>query len=336
MNFEVKKSLIALAALAVVSTSFAQISIYGMADMYVGKTNLAAIGATTSTGAGLTNGGMDTSRLGFKVAEDLGAGLSAVVTFETTVSPDAPTATSLGDRVATLALSAGAHSLTLGTQYTPSLNYIICNSASDCHNQDQSYLGGNGSVTDRNSVSYGYNAAPFSIQVMNGFNEDGTSSAGANATTHTSIGGSYTAGPLVIGAAIESNGSSGAGKTASNLTALSVTYDLGVVKLGVLAGSLRNDGNTDGINKSGYGLSAGVPVGANAVTLSYGINTASGAARTSTTAAYNLLYSHLLSKTTNLYTFYSSQTQDSNAALYTGGTANASTTTLGFGARKSF
>jgi len=335
MNSEVKKSLIALAALAAVSTPFAQVTVYGMADLYVGKTNIAAVGANTSTGAGLTNGGMDTSRLGFKAVEDLGAGMSAVVNYETTVNPDAPSATSLGDRVATLALSAGAHSLTLGTQYTPSLNYITCNSASDCHNQDQSYLGGNGSVTDRNSVSYGYNAAPLSIQVMNGFNEDGTGE-GANATTHASIGGSYTAGPLVIGAAIESNGSSGAGKTASNLTALSVTYDFGAVKLGVLAGSLRNDGNTDGINKSGYGLSAGVPVGANAVTLSYGVNTASGAARTSTTAAYNLLYSHVLSKTTNFYTFYTSQTQDSNAALYTGGVANATTTTLGLGARKSF
>jgi hypothetical protein len=120
------------------------------------------------------------------------------------------------------------------------------------------------------------------------------------------------------------------------LTALSVTYDFGAVKLGVMAGSLRNDGNTDGINKSGYGLSAGVPLGANAVTLSYGVNTASGAARNSTTTAYNLLYSHVLSKTTNLYTFYTSQTQDFNAALYTGGVANATTTTLGLGARKSF
>lgn len=336
MNVIFKKTLIVLAALASASPSFAQVTVYGIADMYAGKTNTAAAGVNTSTGAGLTNGGMDTSRLGFKVAEDLGAGMSAAVTYETTVSPDAFTATSLGDRVATLALSSGAHSLTLGTQYTPSLNYISCNSASDCHNQDQSYLGGNGSVTDRNSVSYGYNAAPLSIQVMNGFNEDGTSSAGSNASTHTSIGGSYTTGPLVIGAAIESNGSSGAGKTASNLTAVSVTYDLGVLKLGMMAGSLRNDGNTDGINKSGYGLSAGVPVGANAVTLSYGVNTATGAAQNSTTTAYNLLYSHPLSKSTNLYTFYTNQTQDSKAALYTGGVANATTTTLGLGARKSF
>ncbi len=335
MNSEVKKSLIALATLAAVSTSFAQVTVYGMADMYVGKTQIGAVGANTSTGAGLTNGGMDTSRLGFKAVEDLGAGMSAAVTYETTVNPDAPTATSLGDRVATLALSAGAHSLTLGTQFTPSLNYITCNSASDCHNQDQSFLGGNGSVADRNSVSYGYSAGPLIIQIMNGFNEDGTGE-GANATTHASIGGSYTAGPLVVGAAFESNGSSGTGKTASNLTAMSVTYDFGAVKLGMMAGSLRNDGNTDGINKSGYGLSAGVPVGAHAVTLSYGVNTASGAARTSTSSAYNLLYSHFVSKTTNLYTFYTNQTQDSNAALYTGGAANATTTTMGLGARKSF
>ena len=49
MNSEVKKSLIALATLAAVSTSFAQVTVYGMADMYVGKSTTATIGVVTAT-----------------------------------------------------------------------------------------------------------------------------------------------------------------------------------------------------------------------------------------------------------------------------------------------
>lgn len=331
-----KKTLIALAAFAAASASFAQATVYGVADMYVGKTNTAAAGANVSTGAGLTNGGMSSSRLGFKVSEDMGSGMTAAVTFETGVSPDAPTATSIGDRVGTLTLANGANSLVMGRQYTPVLNYVTCSTAVGCHNQDMAGVGANNTSRASNAISYGYNAAPFSVQVMNGFNEDGTSDAGSNASSYGAIGGSYTVGDLSIGAAIESNGSSTAGKTSSNLTGLGASYNFGVVKLGVLASAVRNSGNTDGINKSGYGLSAAIPMGASAIHLTYGINTSSGAATNSSTSAYNLLYSYTMSKTTNLYSFYTNTTQDSTAGLYTGGTANATTTVFALGARKSF
>jgi len=332
-----KKTLIALAAVAAASASFAQSSatIYGVADMFVGKATASVNGVNTSTGAALTSGGMAGSRLGFKAVEDLGGGMSATVVYETTVAPDAPAATSLGNRVATLSLASGANSLTLGNQYTPALNYMACNSAIGCHNQDQSAP--NSSLRFGNSIAYGYNAAPFSILAMAAFKEDGTLEGG-NAGVFTGIGGTFTAGALVVGLVIESDSTATAGATASNLTGLSATYNFGAFSLGAIANSLRNAGNLDGSNRTGFGLQAAVPFnnGQNAVHFSYGTNAASGAASSSTTSSYSGLFNHTLSKTANVFAFYTQQNMDTNAGLYTGGVANRQTTTMGLGARKTF
>lgn len=332
-----KKTLIALAAVAAASASFAQSSatVYGVADMYIGKTTTSANGVNASTGTGLTNGGMSGSRLGFKAVEDMGGGMSATVVYETAVAADAPAASSLGGRVATLSLASGANSLTLGNQYTPALNYMACNSAIGCHNQDTSAP--NSSVRFGNSIAYGYNAAPFSILAMAAFKEDGTLEGG-NAGVFTGIGGTFTAGALVVGVVIESDSTSAAGATASNLTGLSATYNFGAFSLGAIANSLRNAGNLDGSNRTGFGLQAAFPFnnGANAVHLSYGSNAASGAASSSTTTSFSGLFNQTLSKTTNVYAFYNQGTQDQNAGLYAGGTANRITTIMGLGARKSF
>jgi len=330
-----KKTLIALAALAAASASFAQATVYGVADMYVGKTNIATVGANSSVGFGLSNGGLSSSRLGFKVSEDLGSGMAAGVTFETGVTADAPAASSIGDRVSNLSLSSGAHSVTMGRQYTPVLNYVTCSSAVGCHNEDKAGVGANNTSRASNAISYGYNDPSLSVQVMNSFNEDGTADGG-NATSYTAIGGKFTAGAFAIGGAFEAVGKVTAGATASNLTGLGASYDLGVAKLGVLVSSVRNSGNLDGSNRNGYGLSANVPLGASTIMLTYGINNASGAASTSATSAYNLTYSYAMSKQTNVYALYSTTTQDQNAGLYTGGTANATTTVMGLGLRKSF
>jgi len=336
-----KKTLIALAAVAAVSASFAQSSatVYGVADLYVGKAGTSANGVNASAGSAVNGGGMSTGRLGFKAAEDLGGGMSATVVFETAVATDAPAASSLGARVATLSLASGANSLTLGNQYTPALNYMACNSAIGCHNQDVSAP--NSSVRFGNSIAYGYNAAPFSILAMAAFKED-SASDGSNAGAFTGIGGSFTAGALVVGAAFESDSTSAAGATASNLTGLSATYDFGAFKLGAIANSLRNAGNLDSSNRTGFGLQAAVPFnnGQNAVHFSYSSNASSGAASSSTTTSFSGLFNHTLSKTTNVYAFYNQGTQDTNAGLYTqggvAGVANRVTTTMGVGARKSF
>ncbi|MFM1869601.1 MAG: hypothetical protein RLY99_345, partial [Pseudomonadota bacterium] len=84
-----KKSLIALAALATVATAAqaqSSVTIYGVMD--AGVTTVDKISATSGRVTGLTSGGLSTSRIGFKGTEDLGGGLSAGFTLETEILPD--------------------------------------------------------------------------------------------------------------------------------------------------------------------------------------------------------------------------------------------------------
>jgi predicted porin len=95
-----KKSLFALAAIgAIAGTAQAQssVTVYGILDVgYVGSNlrnaNSVATNAGTVTNtqnSQFTDGAESTSRLGFKGNEDLGGGLSAFFTIETSISPDA-------------------------------------------------------------------------------------------------------------------------------------------------------------------------------------------------------------------------------------------------------
>jgi predicted porin len=81
-----KKTLIALAALAAAGASFAQssVTLYGVADVAVGKTNKAGLGLANdqfqAIASNVLNNG--TSRFGLKGVEDLGGGLKAGFNFE--------------------------------------------------------------------------------------------------------------------------------------------------------------------------------------------------------------------------------------------------------------
>lgn len=85
-----------LAAASIVAS--AQVTVYGKLRMYEESVTVGSAAAVTS----LSN---DTSRLGFKGTEQLGGGLSANFTIETSVGADAPAATSLGDRTVVVGLS---------------------------------------------------------------------------------------------------------------------------------------------------------------------------------------------------------------------------------------
>ena len=89
-----KKSLIAIAALAAVGAASAQssVTLYGLADVYAGQskqTVKAATGAddeqgfvATTKSTGFKSGGLQGSRIGVKGVEDLGNGLKAVFNYE--------------------------------------------------------------------------------------------------------------------------------------------------------------------------------------------------------------------------------------------------------------
>lgn len=116
-----KKTLIACAGLmfctggALAQTS---VTIYGIADAgYVHESG----GAAGSVNK-ITSGVGSASRIGFRGAEDLGGGMSAIFTLETGVRIDTGEVDSAGtifNRQAFVGLKTAAGTLTLGRQYTP-------------------------------------------------------------------------------------------------------------------------------------------------------------------------------------------------------------------------
>ena len=85
-----KKSLVALAAMSVIGAVSAQssVTLYGLADAYIGSERLGTAGNATTAGVnGITqtvvnSGGQNGSRWGLRVSEDLGGGLAAIAQFE--------------------------------------------------------------------------------------------------------------------------------------------------------------------------------------------------------------------------------------------------------------
>ncbi|WP_290870919.1 porin [Aquabacterium sp.] len=107
-----KKTLLALAAVAASSAAFAQssVTLYGIADVSVESVKGA------STVSRVTSGNLSTSRLGFKGVEDLGEGLKAIFQLESGISVDtgAANTTRFFDRNAYVGLTGGFGTVRLG------------------------------------------------------------------------------------------------------------------------------------------------------------------------------------------------------------------------------
>jgi len=132
-----KKSLVALAALAVAGIASAQssVTLFGVLDAgvsyYDAKTNLANGSSVKQSQWAQTTSGYNTSRLGFKGTEDLGGGLAASFWLEAGLSNDTgaaggsagtsgtTTATVLFNRRSTVSLSGNFGEVRIGRDYTP-------------------------------------------------------------------------------------------------------------------------------------------------------------------------------------------------------------------------
>ena len=207
-----KKTLIAMAAVAVAGVASAQVTIYGVVD------------------AGIVNDGTDTSfasgvngtpRIGFKGTEDLGGGLSVAFTVETGFSNAAESATSIGDRGARVSMSGGFGTVELGssvlsasffaraaTDPTGTNNYAIA-----------TYAG-----STRNDSSINYTSPNIGGAVVRYSTVLSADSANTDAVSDISV--TYTAGALTIGAASnDDGGTTGKGKS------IGIAYNMGMAKV---------------------------------------------------------------------------------------------------------
>ena len=360
-----KKSLIALAVLATVSTAYAQssVTLFGIVDATLSRGKGSGVGSTTRTQ--LTNSGYNSSRLGFRGTEDLGAGMSASFWLEAGVANDngsgAATNTnnqSTGTAVAaagtqgltfnrrsTVSLGGGFGEVRLGRDYTPQFwNLTVfdpfgTNGVGTTQTLNSNLglaQGGFSGPTVRASNSIGYflpgNLGGFYGQVQYSMGENPRNAVNRKDGDGMGIRVGYATGPInVAGSYSRTRFATGDIKTMN----IGGQYDFGVAK--AMAHIVR-DRVSGGANGRGGLIGALVPVGPGEIRMSYSTykNNLAGNPRSDKLA---LGYVHNLSKRTALYTTFARVKNRGGAAQALGGSvtsANSNSSGFDFGVRHSF
>ena len=250
-----KKTLIALAALgAMAGVAHAQssVTLYGVADVFLGqtssKTTTAGVEVKQPSQTVIDSGGLNGSRWGLRGSEDLGGGLKAVFQLESgfDISTGANTQGALFGRQAFVGLGGGFGTVSLGRQYTA---YDTLRGATN-NVFDSTFAATGGAwangVADysnrvNNSISY---ASPsfggFSGQVVASVGENKLT--GLSATKNHSLHLKYANGPLLVGFAHQTENNRNAAvvgppAVAANNSAdrkynmVAASYDFGVAAL---------------------------------------------------------------------------------------------------------
>ena len=295
-----KKTLIAFAALSAIAgmaQAQSSVTLYGLVDANLTslKTNVVVGTSIQSiTQTKIDSGGLNGSRWGMRIREDLGGGMAAVANLESGLNLDTGASGQGGllfGRRANVGLDTSVGTVTIGrnsssyddvsadhtmmgaTIFDPSNNNngnsavtaatlgtsLASNAAflSKGSNQTATWIGFN--TRFNNSIKYvSPNFSGFSGSVMYAFGEDKTLVQSASKSISANL--KYANGPLLISGGYQSEGvavnqTTGA-KPALENTLLSVSYDLGVAKIGA------------GFNRAKYKdvtLAAGNPLGAGAI-----------------------------------------------------------------------
>ena len=301
-----KKSLIALAAVAASGAAMAQssVTLYGVVD-----TSVAYVKGDKSV-SGLLNSGASTSRLGFRGVEDLGNGLKAEFVLEGQVDPDNGTAGGFNfKRQSTVGLAGEFGQVRLGRALTASYNAV---SRYDVFGTVGlgSTLAWSGAETgyqnrSNNMISYiSPKFAGFGVGIDYGFGERKKNKT----DRYMGIGATYDNGPLSLGLGYdkENNGLGALPNEDLKTWQLGCSYDFAVVKLAAFYYETKyTQISTNGSDKlKTWNLGVSAPVGAAGVVKAsynnYKLSDSSEKAQ-----QFSLGYVHSLSKRTALYGTYS-------------------------------
>ena len=268
-----KKTLIALAAVAAMGAASAEVTLYGKLDAGVSVVNTTnAVNQSAQIGSGNYEG----SRIGVKGSSEIAGGVKGLFQLEGGLGATDGSFTNFG-RVATLGLTGSFGTVTAGLQWTPydsafvdglENNGFAPTFAAFCtsiHCDAGSFGATSGKGNTKNSIQYatptfgGFNA---SALYANG----GDATALVSASSYSGFGLNYAAGPVAAQLATESvKATSGAIVNAWILTG---SYNLGMATafLGAEAADAAAGKST------GYSASVSVPV-AKAVTVGLGYAT---------------------------------------------------------------
>jgi len=328
-----KKTLVAVAAMAAVTGAMADVTLSGNLNQgYTTDKTTTSSSVTTKT-AGLRSASAG-SFLTFAGSEDIGSGLKASFKIEAGLGLNnnsvlvgaAVDGSAAANREAWVALAGGFGSVTLGNQYTQA---FLTAAAVDPNgvNNITGYgpvaiiVGANG-VERPNTITYALptlvTGLGVTVQKQSGTATSGALNASGGATNAgngTGYGINYIMGDLMVGTSGQTDASTTAGAASNKLTVNSISYDLHMVKLAYTG--LKNTTSANVVSKGNfYAVSA--PFGAVSVNYTAGTNTV---------ANVNTKYSqagafYTLSKRTQAYALMGSN----KAAV---GTAKESVTSFG-------
>ena len=273
-----KKSFIALAVLAVSGVAYAQsnVTLYGLADVYVGSTKTkTTVGNSTASlrQSVINSGGFNTSRFGLKGSEDLGGGLKANFVLESGfdistgaanpyVNPyTGATSTSVFGRQSWVGVSGGFGDVRLGKMWTPYDEVKGLGAAAFDANifapAANVWISNNYQDRPGNSIYYATpNVSGFSAAAMYSLGENKTATASAGKIASANV--QYAGGPVVAALAYQTEKEGAASLNPTRkFTQLNGAYDLGVAKL--LAAYGRVKVNNDKANE--YQIGVDVPLG---------------------------------------------------------------------------
>jgi predicted porin len=238
-EISMKKSLIALAVLGSVA-GFAQaqstVTLYGIADVWVGSQKSGLAGSSTTL---VGSGGFNGSRFGLTGSEDLGGGLKAVFKLEQGFNIDNGTQSVAGSafsRQAYVGLAGGFGTVTFGNVWS-SMDDVIgaANGAFDSAFSPLYSMSGSVHNTyidrPRNAVKY---ASP-SFGGLTGSFTYGLDENAAVSQDFTDFNLAYGAGPVGVSLAYQVQNA----VTDTKRTLLNGSYDLGVAKLLATYGQVK-------------------------------------------------------------------------------------------------
>jgi predicted porin len=307
-----KKTLIALAAVAATSAAFAQssVTVYGKVD--IGISN--AIGGATKAETGLNEAAG--SRLGFRGTEDLGGGLKANFILEHRFKPDtgmesAPASVSAAGVFtpgtfwagrSIVGLSGGFGKVDFGRDYSAAFWTAL----------GADVFGYDGIANNAASTSASTNPArlanviSYTSPTMGGFTAQGSfafkETAAAGVKNPTSVRLAYAAGPLSASVAASKNANN------TDYSAFGAAYDFGMAKANLL---ISKGETTTGSDIDGMTLGLVVPMGALTLKASYATLEVGNI---KTVAKLGLGARYALSKRTDVYTSYARDSLDRNLA----------------------
>jgi predicted porin len=365
-----KKSLIALAALAAAGVASAQssVTLFGIVDATINHAKVSGGQKRTV----LDDSGYNSSRLGFRGTEDLGGGMSASFWLEGGVSNDdgqgkSPSSgTGFGfERRSTVSLAGGWGEVRLGRDYTPTFyngsvfdpfgtNGVGTNIIDKVRGTTTAapfaagFAANNNTATrSSNMVSYFLpaNLGGFYGQVSYAFHEQVRPTTGGAGDNGKYIGTrlGYANGPVNVAlAAAKRTGTEPTLPASPDVKTvnLGAQYDFGAAKLLANVSREKYDVGATEATTKGFLIGTLIPVGAGEIRASYGRVKLDTAGADPRAAQLALGYVHNLSKRTALYATVARIKNKDGAALAINsqvtGVANASSSGYDLGIRHSF